>query len=91
MLASNPSRNSRPELIADDGQGMCFPACPIPLAAARPESGTRPRGKKKEGHIGPIDSGMPEKTHTEGALIFYTATAPEAETGKELSNSAGGR
>ena len=30
MLASNPSRNSRPELIADDGQGMFFPACPIP-------------------------------------------------------------
>jgi hypothetical protein len=30
MLASNQSRNSRPELIADDGQGMFFPACPIP-------------------------------------------------------------
>src|SRR5260370_30577389 len=30
MLASNPSRNSRPELIADDGQGVFFPACPIP-------------------------------------------------------------
>jgi hypothetical protein len=30
MLASNPSRNSRPELIANDGQGMFFPACPIP-------------------------------------------------------------
>ena len=25
-LASAPSRNSRPELIADDGQGMFFPA-----------------------------------------------------------------
>ncbi len=29
MLASTPSRNSQPELIADDGQGMFFPACPI--------------------------------------------------------------
>jgi hypothetical protein len=29
-LASAPSRNSRPELIADDGQGVFFPACPIP-------------------------------------------------------------
>jgi hypothetical protein len=30
LLASNPPRNSRPELIADDGQGMFFPVCPIP-------------------------------------------------------------
>jgi hypothetical protein len=30
MLASNPLRNSQPELIADDGQGVFFPACPIP-------------------------------------------------------------
>jgi hypothetical protein len=30
MLASNPPRNSRPELIADDGQGAFFPARPIP-------------------------------------------------------------
>jgi hypothetical protein len=29
MLASNPSRNSRPELIADDGQGVFLPARPI--------------------------------------------------------------
>ena len=29
-LASAPSRNNRPELIADDGQDMFFPACPIP-------------------------------------------------------------
>jgi len=26
------------------------------LAAARPESGARPRGKKQERYIGPIDS-----------------------------------
>jgi len=44
MLASNPLRNSQPELIADDGQGMCFPACPIPWPPARPESGIGPRG-----------------------------------------------
>jgi hypothetical protein len=30
MLASNPLRNSQPELIADDGQGAFFPARPIP-------------------------------------------------------------
>jgi hypothetical protein len=30
MLASNPLRNSRPELIADDGQGvLLLPARPI--------------------------------------------------------------
>jgi transposase InsO family protein len=29
MLASNPSRNSRQELIADDGQGVFLPARPI--------------------------------------------------------------
>jgi hypothetical protein len=29
-LASAPSRNNRPELIADDGQGTFFPACLIP-------------------------------------------------------------
>jgi hypothetical protein len=46
MLASNPSRNSRPELIADDGQGMCFPACPIPWHRPDRKAGT-PRGKKR--------------------------------------------
>jgi hypothetical protein len=46
MLASTPSRNSRPELIADDGQGMFFPACPLTLAAARPESGIAAQGLK---------------------------------------------
>ena len=29
-LASAPSRNNRPELIADDEQGLFFPAGPIP-------------------------------------------------------------
>jgi hypothetical protein len=46
MLASNPSRNNRPELIADDGQGMFFPAS-YTLAPARPESGTTAQGLKE--------------------------------------------
>jgi hypothetical protein len=29
MLASNPSRDNQPELIADDGKGVFFPARPI--------------------------------------------------------------
>ena len=29
MLASTPSRNNRPELIANDGQGVFLPARPI--------------------------------------------------------------
>ena len=32
MLASNPSRNSRPELIVDDGQGANLPSRPIAWA-----------------------------------------------------------
>jgi hypothetical protein len=43
MLASNPLRNSRPELIADDGQGMFFPACPIAWHRPDREAGYRPR------------------------------------------------
>jgi hypothetical protein len=44
MLASTPSRNSRPELIANDGQGMFFPACPIPWYRPDREAGTTARG-----------------------------------------------
>jgi len=47
MLASNPLRNSQPELIADDGQGMFFPACPIPWHRPDRKAGQRARGKKK--------------------------------------------
>jgi hypothetical protein len=32
MLASNPSRNNRPELIVDDGQGVFLPSRPIAWA-----------------------------------------------------------
>lgn len=40
-----PSRNSRQELIADDGQDVFFPACPMPRHPGRPESG-KGRGVK---------------------------------------------
>src|SRR3954452_25618415 len=40
LLASNPSRNSRTKLIADDGQGMFFPACPIPRHRPGRKAGT---------------------------------------------------
>jgi len=48
LLASNPPRNSRPELIADDGQGAFLPARPIAWAgpvgpAVEVESGSAPR------------------------------------------------
>jgi hypothetical protein len=44
MLASTPLRNSRPELIANDGQGMFFPACPIPWHRPDREAGTTAQG-----------------------------------------------
>jgi hypothetical protein len=68
MLASNPLRNSRPELIADDGQGMFFPVRPIPWQRPDRKAAHAP-GVKKERHIGPIDSDMPQKTPCEGALL----------------------
>jgi hypothetical protein len=46
MLASNPSRNSRPELIADDGQGTCFPVCPIPWHRPDRKAGRGPGLKR---------------------------------------------
>jgi hypothetical protein len=45
MLASTPLRNSQPELIADDGQGVFFPARSIPWRRPDRKAGT-PRGKK---------------------------------------------
>jgi hypothetical protein len=47
MLASNPSRNSRPELIADDGQVMFFPACPIPWQRPDRKAGHAPGVKSR--------------------------------------------
>jgi hypothetical protein len=40
MLASNPLRNSRPELIAEDGEGMFLSGVSYSLARTRPGSGT---------------------------------------------------
>jgi hypothetical protein len=40
MLASNPLRNSQPELIADDGQGVFLPARPIAWPGPDREAGT---------------------------------------------------
>ncbi len=40
MLASNPLRNSRPELIAYDGQGVVSSGASYSLARTRPECGT---------------------------------------------------
>ncbi len=36
MLASNPLRNSRPELIANDGQGVYTSGASYNLARTRP-------------------------------------------------------
>jgi hypothetical protein len=44
MLASNPLRNSRPELIANDGQDMFLSGLSYTLVPARPESGIRTQG-----------------------------------------------
>ena len=43
MLASTPPRNNRPELIADDGQDVFFPARSIAWHRPDREAGHRPR------------------------------------------------
>jgi hypothetical protein len=48
MLASNPLRNSRPELIADDGTGRVSSGASYSLARTRPDSGTLAQVYKKE-------------------------------------------
>ena len=47
LLASNPLRNSRPELIADDGQGVFSSGASYSLARTRPECGTPAQVYKK--------------------------------------------
>jgi hypothetical protein len=47
LLASNPLRNSRPELIADDGQDVYFPVRPIAWPGPEPGSGTPAQVYKK--------------------------------------------
>jgi hypothetical protein len=87
MLASNPPRNSRPELIADDGQGMFFPACPIPWQRPDRKAGHAPGVKGRNDTSDAIDSGMPPKTHFEGALPFHAVRS--RSSGRERSNSIG--
>ena len=48
MLASNPLRNSQPELIADDGAGRVSSGASYSLAQTRPDSGTLAQVYKKE-------------------------------------------
>jgi hypothetical protein len=92
MLASNPPRNSRPELIADDGQGMFLSGVSYTLAPARPESGLGPG--VQDGMTHRTDRfRMPQKTHSEGALIFHAVTCCWIGGGEggisERSNSSG--
>jgi hypothetical protein len=47
MLASIPLRNSRTELIADDGQGVFSSGASYSLARTRPECGTPAQVYKK--------------------------------------------
>jgi hypothetical protein len=95
MLASTPPRNSRPELIVDDGQGMFFPACPIPWH--RPDREAEPGPGVKDVMTHRTERfRMPLKTHSEGALVFHVVTCcgdggdTEVEV-SERSNSIGGR
>jgi len=76
MLASTPSRNSRPELIADDGQGVLLLSRPRAWAGPdQREAVPWPEFTRSNNTSDPIDSAMPEKTLVEGALIFHTATS----------------
>ena len=90
QAANNPDTGL---IIADDGQSMFFPVCSIPWQRADRRAGHAPGGKKQQRHIGPIDSAMPEKTHSEGALIFHavTATGCKAAVARAFSNSTGER
>jgi hypothetical protein len=61
MLASNSSRNSQPELIADDGQGMFFPACPRPWQRPDRKAGHAPGVKRWDDTSNRRASEMPAK------------------------------
>jgi hypothetical protein len=73
MLASNPPRNSRPELIANDGQGMIFPACPKTWHRPDRKAGRGPGIKDVTTHRTDRFR-MPQKTYSEGAPIFHVVT-----------------
>jgi len=60
LVATNPARNSRPELIADDEMNVILPA----RSAARDRNLVAGGGRFRlrggfKNHIGPIDSAMP--------------------------------
>ena len=84
------SRNSRPELIADDGQDVVPPGAsysPVP----GPANGRRQLDRaftSEDDYIGPIDSVMPEKTHSREALTFFRVIGEITDCGSDLSNSA---
>jgi hypothetical protein len=59
MLASNPLRNSRSELVATMSRAWELPVRPYGLDRPRPECGTSVQAYMKEQHIGAIDSAMP--------------------------------
>ena len=59
MLASNPLRNSRSELVATMSRAWELPVRPYSLGRPRPECGTSVQVYMKEQHIGAIDSAMP--------------------------------
>jgi len=75
LLASNPPRNSRPELIADDGQGAFLPARPIAWA----------------GPVGPaVEAKGGSDPRTESVAAFArgreAAPRPEFTSGKDTSD-----
>jgi hypothetical protein len=84
MLASNPLRNSRPELIADDGQSTFFPACSIPRHPPDRKAGKGPGVKDVMTHRTDRFRHA-SKTLPEGALIFRMAVmqSPAADRLKE--------
>jgi hypothetical protein len=47
LVATNPLRNSRPELIANDGKGVFTSGASYSLARTRPERGTSAQVYKK--------------------------------------------
>ena len=67
LLESNPPRNSRPETHRGRWEGRGVKAAPFILARGRPTGGgIRLPARRVLPHIGPIDLGMPQKTHNAG-------------------------
>ncbi len=90
LLASNPPRDSRPELIVDDEPGTIFPACPRPWQRPYREAGRAPG----------VSAGITHrtdrfrhawKTHSEDSRVVHATTDSTELASKERSNSIGGR